>query len=291
MINFGRKYSALRLVKTIIFTKLFIPQFLKRAAARHPQFVVFSSDVIGQGINFYGYWEYEELTVLSAWLNENMPRGGIMLDVGANIGNHSVFLSEHFDAIHALEPNPRTFAVLAMNASLASNVYCHKIGASDVNGSLTFLQEQENVGHSRIVETGIYDNTISVDCWRLDDYFTGPEHISLVKIDVEGHEVRAIAGMEEILSRFSPLVVFEQDVGAFEDGKSAVIELLKKNGYTEFYSIDRIPSMRRSGLFGKVWLYLYSIAMGFRLEVTRHHTLEPAFYEMLIARKASPTSS
>lgn len=125
MINLGRRYAALRLLKSVVFTRLFMPLFQARAADHHPQFAVFSSDLIGQGINLYGYWEYEELTALAQWLQAEGHTGGTLLDVGANIGNHSVFLARHFDTVHAIEANPRTFALLALNATLAPNIYCH----------------------------------------------------------------------------------------------------------------------------------------------------------------------
>ncbi|MBT2325020.1 FkbM family methyltransferase [Variovorax paradoxus] len=288
MINLGRRYSARRLVKSVIFTKLFFPLFTQRAAEKYPQFVIFSSDLIGQGINFYGYWEYEELVALARWLEEHHVGGGAMLDVGANIGNHSVFLARHFDTVHAVEPSPRTFSVLSMNASLASNIQCHQIAASDRNGVVAFRLETVNVGYSRIVDAPLSENTIQVNRWKLDDYFGELKDIRLVKIDVEGHEAQAIKGMEEILRKCSPVVVFEQHFSAFKNGKSEVIEMLKENGYTEFYSVDRIPSTQRGGRIGKLWFFFCSLLIGFRLVVRQRMELEPAFYEMLIARKAVP---
>ena len=285
LVNFGRRYSALRMVKSVIFNKIFYPIFRARAAANHPQFVVFSSDLIGQGINLYGYWEHEELTALSHWLKANNLTGGAMLDVGANIGNHGVFLSEHYDTVHAVEPNPKTFAVLSLNAALVPNIQCHQIAASDSNGSVSFRQERTNVGHSRIVDGTSGQATTEVDCWKLDDYFPDVDNVRLVKIDVEGHEMSAIGGMQKILERCSPVVIFEQHLGGFVNGISPVIELLKKNGYTDFYSVDRIPSTQRGGRVGKLWFFLCSMLLGFRLVVRHRTTVEPAFYEMLIARK------
>lgn len=290
MINFGRRYAAERLLKSAVFTKLFFPLFTQRAAERYPQFVIFSSDLIGQGINLYGYWEHEELEALAHWLKDHHVVGGAMLDVGANIGNHSVFLARHFDVVHAVEPSPRTFGVLLMNASLASNIQCHQIAASDRNGLAAFRLETVNVGYSRIVDAPPGDNTIQVRCWKLDDYFQEVKDIRLVKIDVEGHEAQAIKGMEGILRKCSPVVVFEQHFSAFKDGKSEAIELLKKNGYTEFYFVDRVPSTQRGGRVVKLWFFLCSLLMGFRLVVKERTELEPAFYEMLIAKKAAVTS-
>jgi len=285
MVNFGRMYSASRFIKSLALNGFFAPVFRSRAAVNHPQFVVLSRDLIGQGINFYGYWEYEELTVLSEWLKAHRVTGGTMLDVGANIGNHGVFLSSLYDTVYAVEPNPMVFGVLSLNASLVPNMRCFRIAASDSNGSLRFLQEQTNVGHSRVIAGPTSEPTVEVACCRLDDYFPDIAEVTLIKIDVEGHEAQALGGMEKLLARCSPVVVFEQQPEEFSDGRSPTIELLRKNGYTEFYSVDRIPSTGRKGAAGKIWFLLCSLVIGFRMAVRRRGALEPAFYEMLIATK------
>ena len=286
MINFGRTYAAMRLVKSAILNKLLIPAFAERVAAKSPQMVIFSSDLIGQGINLYGYWEHEELVALTEWLNSHALLGGTMLDVGANIGNHSVFLARHFDRVHSVEPNPRTFKVLSMNALLADNIHCHQIAASDANGKIGFVQELLNVGHSHVDKSGVATGrTIDVECWKLDDYLSKARDVRLIKIDVEGHELEALRGMERILERDAPTIVFEQHLGGFVDGKSDVIEFLRRSGYTEFHSIDRVPYMKRSGRLGKLWFFACSLLLGFRLTVRHHDVVHPDFYEMLIARK------
>ncbi len=287
MVNFGRMYAASRFVKSLALNGFFAPRFKERAAANHPQFVVFSSDLIGQAINFYGYWEYEELTVLSEWLKANRITGGTMLDIGANIGNHGVFLSSLYDSVYAVEPNPKVFDVLSLNASLVPNMRCFRIAASDSNGSVRFLQEQTNIGHSRIVSGAMNERTVEMECCRLDDYFPDIEDVRLIKIDVEGHEVQALGGMQKLLGRCSPVVVFEQRPEEFRDGKSPTIELLRRNGYTAFYSVDRVPSTNRKGALGKIWFILCSVLIGFKVVVRRREALEPAFYEMLIATKGS----
>lgn len=80
----------------------------------------------------------------------------------------------------------------------------------------------------------------------------------------------------------------KQHFSAFKDGKSEAIELLKENGYTEVYFVDRVLSTQRGGRVGKLWFFLCSLLMGFRLVVKKRTELEPAFYEMLIAKKAVP---
>lgn len=287
MVNLGRSHAVARIAKSLVFNRLLVPVFRRRAKGDFPQFIIFSSDLIGQGINFYGFWEHEELTALSEWLQDNRLTGGTMLDVGANIGNHGVFLSRLYEKVLAVEPDPRTFEVLNLNASLVPNMQCFRIAASDRNGSVPFVQERSNVGHSRVVGSQTGEPTIDVECWRLDDYFPDIDNVRLVKIDVEGHELQAIGGMQKLLDRCSPIVMIEQQPEAFEDGKSPAVEMLRSRGYTEFYSIDRVPSTNRGGVAGKAWFFVCSVFMGFRLTVRRRDAIRPAFYEMLIAKKGA----
>lgn len=287
MVNLGRGHAAERIAKSLVFNRFLVPIFERRAKRDFPQFIVFSSDLIGQGINFYGFWEHEELMALSEWLEANQLIGGTMLDVGANIGNHGVFLSRWYRKVIAVEANPRTFDVLSLNASLVPNMQCVRIAASDRNGSVRFLKEHSNVGHSRIAGDRCGEPTIEVDCWRLDDYFPDVDDLRLVKIDVEGHEVQAIRGMERLLARCSPIVMIEQQPEAFEDGKSPAVEMLRSRGYTEFYAIERVPSTKQGGMAGKAWFFLCSLFTGFRLTVKRQDDIRPAFYEMLIAKKGA----
>jgi len=71
LVNFGQRYAASRMLKSMVLNKMLVPAFVRRAEAKHPQMVVFSSDLIGQVINLYGYWEYEELETLATWLQSN----------------------------------------------------------------------------------------------------------------------------------------------------------------------------------------------------------------------------
>ena len=59
-----------------------------------------------------------------------------MLDIGANIGNHSLFFSNYFAKCISFEPNPRTFSVLEINSRLVENIIPMNIGLSDKKGEV-----------------------------------------------------------------------------------------------------------------------------------------------------------
>ena len=87
------------------------------------------------------------------------------------------------------------------------------------------------------------------------------------------------------MDRDSPALAFEQHFGELVHGKSKVVELLRSYGYTEFHSIDRLPSTHNAGKLGKFWFFACSLVRGMRIEVRPLDEVPPAFYEMLIARK------
>ncbi|MCI5223594.1 MAG: FkbM family methyltransferase [Candidatus Electrothrix sp. AR4] len=173
-------------------------------------------------------------------------RGGqrkTALDIGANIGNHTVYLSEFFDKIIAFEPNPTTYSVLKINTNHLSNVVCLDTGVSSKKGSIRFQVNELNMGGSRIVSGNHADedhlSQININVLPIDDINElKSETIEFIKIDVEGHEIEVIRGMTDTLCRNKPIIAFEQEAAEIIDGSSMSINELKNIGYNYFYSID-----------------------------------------------------
>jgi len=98
-----------------------------------------SFDAIHHHINVYGSYEKLELDVISEFLDKNLTRFDIALDVGANIGNHTVrFLAPKFEKVYCYEPNDVVFDLLSINTKSLSNVICFNFGLSDKNTKLNF---------------------------------------------------------------------------------------------------------------------------------------------------------
>ena len=78
----------------------------------------------------------------------------LMIDIGANIGNHSIALSPIFDRIEAVEPHPVLFHVLMANKlrNRVDNMTCHNFGLADENTTGTLVESATNHGLSRVRE-------------------------------------------------------------------------------------------------------------------------------------------
>lgn len=142
-------------------------------------------------------------------------RGKTVLDIGANIGNHTIFLSRCASTVHAFEPYEPFRASLEKKLAIngIDNVSVHPIGLSNVKESIPYyLTEgsatgsfQEEFSPSGEEEPIILDVDIG------DDFVTrnNISEIDLVKIDTEGFEEQILTGLERTLEENRPVVIFE----------------------------------------------------------------------------------
>jgi FkbM family methyltransferase len=224
--------------KRKLFTKLFsISQ--DHIQKKRRQLVVFSFDFIGHHINLDGVFEKGELDTVFQWLSKSESAfAGVAIDVGANIGNHSLYFSDYYQFVYSFEPNPRTFQVLKINSQLVNNVKCFDFGISSENRSANLNVYANNIGHSDVADKATQD-TVPIRLSTLDVSIEKDLKVKLLKIDVEGHEYQAILGSKAVIEANTPVILFEQLSSEFENGSSKVINLLKSMGYTRFASVKR----------------------------------------------------
>jgi FkbM family methyltransferase len=173
---------------------------------------VFADDHIGDNIRRYGLHEKERLLVLRQLL-QRLP-AAIVLDIGANIGNHTLVFATCAAHVHAFEPLPTVHTVLSANIADngLQNVSAHAVALSDQNGAAEFF-----IGHARNVGMSSFDqrhdHTGKVEVLRrIGDEFLaelGVSKIDFLKIDVEGHEYFALSGLLKTLQRDLPVITLE----------------------------------------------------------------------------------
>jgi FkbM family methyltransferase len=135
--------------------------------------------------------------------------GGMIVDAGAHIGNHSLFLGAFGAArVFSFEPAPASFACLESNIrinGLGDRIAAFNcaLGASDGVGGSTAVGER-NSGATRFNAGGG-----SLPMRRLDDVLVGAERLDAMKIDVEGMEAEVISGALGLVRRFLPDLYIE----------------------------------------------------------------------------------
>ena len=163
--------------------------------------------------------------------------GRVCVDVGANIGNHSVFFQKYFPQVVSIEANPAVFEILELNTRRFANVRAVNValGEEEGEGILTLADDtNEGTGFVSLAENS--SNGLPVKIMPLDALTKDLEGgIDLVKIDVEGFEYQVLSGAKKTLENHRPVILFEYYVKQQCDKN--VFSLLECCGYKNFYYI------------------------------------------------------
>jgi FkbM family methyltransferase len=158
--------------------------------------------------------------------------GDAVLDLGANIGAYTKFLSESVTAngqVHALEPIPETFGYLFNNVQQLDlrNVFCYNVAASSRTGlGYAEIPEYED-GSPNFYRAHLSTRGINIRLFRLDDLF-GDLSPAFIKCDVEDREFEVIAGAKNMIERCHPVWLMEVCLTT----RNEVLAVMQAYGYT-----------------------------------------------------------
>lgn len=175
-----------------------------------------SRDLIGGG-----FWDSMLLPIFKAHSDPE----GVAVDIGAYVGIHSAWLSKHYRDVYAVEAQPYIALVLKKNMAQngCTNVHVWNAAAYDrwtILKPSTRVEELYKLGPydemtstaSVCFEEALYDDELDVSknvmAVPLDKtQLKGP--VRLVKIDAQGCDLKAMKGMEGIIRRDQPGIIFE----------------------------------------------------------------------------------
>ena len=143
-----------------------------------------------------------------------LPADGVFVDVGANVGIHTLAVARHLaaggGAVLAFEPHPINHRLLVHNIrqNRLRHVVAENLGLAEAPALLTGTASKSG-GNWSLASQGEY--RFEVRLVRLDDYLQDHPipRLDLIKIDVEGAEVRVLRGARNTIERFRPMIVFE----------------------------------------------------------------------------------
>lgn len=163
------------------------------------------------------------------------------IDVGANIGDTiAAFFMDKEDAFLAIEPNPKFNKLLSENWGWNSNVRVISDVCSDCSDEGSFVIQEKN-GTASILES---ENSIKMRRRQLDEIleeypFAG--NVNVLKIDTDGHDFEVIKGGMALMSKHTPMVLFECQPFADSDYVEHCLRTLlalKECGYKQFLLYD-----------------------------------------------------
>lgn len=172
--------------------------------------------------------DYNEFTFLKKFLRSD----SIFLDVGANIGYYTVWVSKFIreGMILSFEPNRKNFQRLKENITEINNAIPFRIALTKYNGSIAFSNNSDVLNH--IILTPMEgDDAEFVECYTIEKVVNDYSicKIDFIKIDVEGFEIDVLLGCANLLHTKSILVIqleIEEE-NALKNSKVKVEDLLE----------------------------------------------------------------
>ena len=188
---------------------------------------------------FYGSHE----PTVEDLIRQHVGAESVAIDVGANVGVHSLVMASRGATVLAIEPNPIVYRRLLSNIDLNgfTNIRAQNIAISDSPGELCFsfpASDETNQGSGAVMSGG-NTRVPAVTLDRLVE-IEGLDRVDFLKIDVEGWEPAVLAGAEQVVAKHRPLLVFEHNAYHWRrtgGDITAVLGALRAWGYSEFYTV------------------------------------------------------
>ena len=173
--------------------------------------------------------QFHELSYLKNFAKEVDPNG-VLLDLGANFGSHTLFFASVIKAqhVHAFEPQAHLATVIAETLRLndVTNVTLHQAAAGAKPGTAHI--KKTNSENSGMAEFRPGQGSRTVPMIAVDD-IVEDARVTGVKIDVEGMQMPVLRGMSKTIRRCRPLLWIELRPRKGEIAKPS--EWLAERGY------------------------------------------------------------
>lgn len=210
----------------------------------------------------------EREVVMADLFRRSVGPGALVLDVGAFVGYFALLAGRAVGRegrVYAFEPDPRDRPWLSRNVeanALGDRVEVVPLAVSDVPGRQTLYLAEEDRSQSSLYPTRDGGPPTEVDAITVDA-FLDDRVPDIVKIDVEGAELRALDGMERSIERGRPTLFVEWNPGALRlagFGPDALPRRLEQLGYrVELIDEDRRGLAEPVFPPGKTYVNLYCV--------------------------------
>lgn len=157
--------------------------------------------LVQQSGTFFEQWLLDEI-------KDKVTSFDFVIDVGANVGNHSFFFKNICKAnrIVCFEPLDENINLLKQNCE---DVEINEVALSDVIGD-GLLQQidsmDNNSGTARVSNWGRSIKLTTLDSFKFNN-------VTFIKIDVEGHELNVLRGAMETINKYKPDILIEIHLG------------------------------------------------------------------------------
>lgn len=215
-----------RKILNILFEK-----FIYKNTESKNSFVVYN-DIIGFNIINRGFFELDELRVLKNSFKDSI-KSKTFLDIGSNVGNHSVYFSDTFNSIKSFEPQKFTFKLLEYNTKNYSNIEVFNYGIDEIPRKTKFFIPNNNKGGGSEHVKSNNHSVEEVELKPIDKKFYND--IGYVKIDVEGNEYSVLKSIEGIILKSCPIISIE--LGDQNKFRTEILDYMKSHNFNKLLYI------------------------------------------------------
>lgn len=204
-------------------------------------------------INSLDLFGLDELIIFSFyWANRRLYKK--VLDIGANLGLHSILMSKAGFEVHAYEPDTVHFKILSENIALnqAKNIHLHNAAVSDKTGQAEFVRVLGNTTSSHLAGSKSAYGELEKYPVKVVDIKQILDGVDLIKLDAEGHEKTILLALSPAqLQKVDILVEIgspENAQAVFHHLKNTGVRLFaQKKGWAQIQSVEEMPTSYRDG--------------------------------------------
>jgi FkbM family methyltransferase len=183
-------------------------------------------------------YEYPLPIIMATIIKE----GDIVVDIGANSGQYTIFLSKLVSQkgkVYAFEPDPRSFLFLKHRTRKLKNVIIERYAVDNKKSKIKFYLDKFR-GWSTIYKDATVSpiTCLEIDMISLDEYFYNlKDEIALIKMDVQGAEFLVLEGMKNLIKKVKAIIFEYWPDGLKASGIEPLILLskLEMNNFKLFY--------------------------------------------------------
>lgn len=215
-------------------------------------------------------------------MQNNINDGDIFLDIGANIGWHTLFGSKFVGEkgkVYSFEPSTKNYNLLVENIqnNNLKNVFPCKVALSDFTGTKELALSSVNYGDNIVCETEKLEEQMnewyeknnpnttdfksktreSIDSFKLDDFIEQNnidiDKITFLKMDIQGSEAKALEGMKNLIDKQRPFIIMEYSPKHLKVCKSSPFDILSfidRNEYVLYHLREQYDILPENILYG-----------------------------------------
>jgi FkbM family methyltransferase len=187
-----------------------------------------------------GQYEHYNVEVLLSLVRDDTTT---FVDAGANLGFYSLLIGGRLGPngkIYAFEPHPDLAELTRRNAFINGLPFInvHPFGLSDKEAETDFSYPKGHLGGGMIGNHGLPEqfDLVRSRVQRLDDVLDASATVDLMKIDVEGHELAVLRGMQQVMARSPQLKILFENLGQHMDRSSQIEDALRPHCF-QLYAI------------------------------------------------------